>query len=152
MWTPNIPGGTRSMSKTINRCGSSQGICGLVGVSETCSTLHQQGCSLTVSRGHCPVVPTSFVDFPTTADQFEALDFRLGRLIWKWKLIKLVTWIPFWYYQLIRRSCSGSRAYGDEGLVSFKCFWAKFYDWKKVKPWSLFQIQYSGKPLSMNLY
>ena len=77
----NIPGGTRSMSKTINRCSSLQGICGLVGVSKTCSTLHQQGCSLTMSRGHCPVVPTSFVDFATAMDQIEALDFRLKRLI-----------------------------------------------------------------------
>ena len=79
------------MSKTINRCGSPQGICGLVGLSETCSTLHQQGCSLTVSQGHCPVVPASFVDFATATDQFDALDLRLGRLIWEWKLINLVT-------------------------------------------------------------
>ena len=92
MRTPNIPKGTGSMSKTINRCGSPQGICGLVGVSETCSTtLHQQGCSLMVSRGHCLVVPASFVDFSTATDQIEALDFRLGKLIEMWELIKLVT-------------------------------------------------------------
>ena len=63
--TPDIPEG---MSKIVIRCGSPQGICGLVGVSETCSTLHQQGCILMVSQGRYPVFHASFVDFSTATD------------------------------------------------------------------------------------
>ena len=45
--------------------------------------------------GHYLVVPASFVNFSTATDQIEALDFRMGRLIEMWKLIKLVTHVAF---------------------------------------------------------
>ena len=86
-----------------------------------CSTLHQQRCSLTVSRGPYLVVLASFVDFVTTADQIKALDFRLGRLIEMWELIKVVTHVAF-----DATNCSVElqrcRAYTTELWLSFKDF------------------------------
>ena len=45
--------------KPLSNVVSREEYVGWIGVSELCPTLHQQGCILTVSRGHYLVVPAS---------------------------------------------------------------------------------------------
>ena len=50
--------------KPLSDMASREEYVGWMGVSGMCPTLHQQGCTLIVSRGHYLVVPTSYVNFP----------------------------------------------------------------------------------------
>ena len=85
----------RNVSKPLSDAVPREEYVSWIEVTETCPTLHQQECSLTVSRGHYPIVPASFVNLSTAMDQIEALDFRLGRLIENVRLIRLITHVAF---------------------------------------------------------
>ena len=103
--------------------------CGLVGVSETCSTLHQQGCSLTVSRGHYLVVLTSFVNLSTATDQIKSLDFHMGRLIENVRLIISVTRIRI------------NNKSAEQNREEFKSNWEKIGKYKKLNIYLYFEFK-----------
>ena len=67
---------------------------GWIGLYGMCPTLHQQECSLTVSRGHYLVVPASFVNFPRNGLN-QGVGFSPWEVNSKVSLIKLVIHVSF---------------------------------------------------------
>ena len=82
--------------------GSSLRNVGWIRVFERCPKLHQQECSLTVFRGHYPIVPASSVNFPRNRSNW-GVGFSPWEVNSNVRLIKLVTHSN-WYLQSTEES------------------------------------------------